>query len=99
MGDVRAGILPNRLYFALTTTVRLGARVYGGLSPMHKPQPRRLLVRAEALSYLQLDDEKLQTLVNTRQITPIRIAGGERFDLNDLDQLINDYRATASRRP
>ncbi len=66
---------------------------------MHKPQPRRLLVRAEALCYLQLDDEKLQILVDTRQIRPIRIAGVERFDLDDLDQMINDYRATASRRP
>jgi len=99
MGDVRPGILPNRLHHALTTTVRLGARGYGGLPPMHKPQPRRLLVRAEALCYLQLDDEKLQILVDTRQIRPIRIAGVERFDLDDLDQMINDYRATASRRP
>jgi hypothetical protein len=66
---------------------------------MHRPQPRRLLLRAEALSYLQLDDEQLQTLINTRQITPVRIAGVERFDLNDLDQLINEYKTTASRRP
>ncbi len=99
MGGVRAGILPNRLHHALTTTVRLGARGYGGLPPMHRPQPRRLLLRAEALSYLQLDDEQLQTLINTRQITPVRIAGVERFDLNDLDQLINEYKTTASRRP
>jgi hypothetical protein len=65
---------------------------------MHKPQPRRLLVRAEALSYLRLDDDKLQPLIDTRQITPIRISGAERFDLNDLDELINAYKATASRR-
>ena len=99
MGSVRAGILLNRLHHALTTTVRLGARGYGGLPSMDRPQPRRLLLRAEALSYLQLDDEQLQTLINTRQITPVRIAGVERFDLNDLDQLINEYKTTASRRP
>jgi len=87
VGSVRAGILLNRLRHALTTTVRLGARGYGGLPLMHRPQPRRLLLRAEALSYLQLDDEQLQTLINTRQITSVRIAGVERFDLNDLDQL------------
>jgi hypothetical protein len=99
VGSVRAGILLNRLHHALTTTVRLGARGYGGLPSMHRPQPRRLLLRAEALSYLQLDDEQLQTLINTRQITSVRIAGVERFDLNDLDQLINEYKTTASRRP
>jgi hypothetical protein len=65
---------------------------------MNKPPPRRLLDRAEAVSYLQLDDDKLQPLIDTRQITPIRISGVERFDLNDLDELINAYKATASRR-
>ena len=65
---------------------------------MNKPLPRRLLDRAEAVSYLRLDDDKLQPLIDTRQITPIRISGAERFDLNDLDELINAYKATASRR-
>jgi hypothetical protein len=65
---------------------------------MNKPLTRRLLDRAEALSYLRLDDDKLQPLIDTRQITPIRISGAERFDLNDLDELINAYKATASRR-
>jgi hypothetical protein len=65
---------------------------------MNESPARRLLLRAEALSYLKLDDEQLQTLINTRQITPVRIAGVERFDLNDLDQLINEYKTTASRR-
>jgi len=57
-----------------------------------------LVDRAEAGSYLRLDDDKLQALIDTRQITPIRISGAERFDLNDLDELINAYKATASRR-
>jgi hypothetical protein len=66
---------------------------------MNKPPSRRLLDRVEALSYLGLEDEQLQNLIDTRQITPIRIAGVERFDLNDLDELINTYKTTASRRP
>jgi hypothetical protein len=66
---------------------------------MNESPSRRLLLRAEALSYLQLEDEQLQNLIDTRQITPIRIAGVERFDLNDLNELINTYKTTASRRP
>jgi hypothetical protein len=66
---------------------------------MNESPSRRLLLRAEALSYLQLEDEQLQNLIDTRQITPIRIAGDERFDLNDLDELIKTYKTTASRRP
>jgi hypothetical protein len=65
---------------------------------MHEPLQHRLLDRAEAGSYLHLDDDKLQILIDTRQITPIRIAGVERFDLTDLNELINTYRATALRR-
>ena len=60
---------------------------------------RRLLTRQEATSQLQLSDEQFQLLINTRQITVIRITGEERFDSCDLDQLIDSYRATAARRP
>jgi hypothetical protein len=65
---------------------------------MNKPLLRRLLDRVEAVSYLGLDEEQLQALIDTRQITPIRIAGVERFDRNDLDELISAYKTTASRR-
>jgi hypothetical protein len=65
-----------------------------------RPQHReRLLLRDEVLSYLRLSDENVQQLINTRQITLIRITGEERFDLHDLDHLIDSYKSTASRRP
>jgi hypothetical protein len=59
---------------------------------------RRLLIRLEVLQMLQLTDEQVQGLVNTRQIVPIRIAGEERFDSRDLERLIDSYRTTALRR-
>ena len=59
---------------------------------------RRLLTRHEALRRLHLSDEQFQLLINTRQITVIRITGEECFDSRDLDQLIDSYKATAARR-
>jgi hypothetical protein len=59
---------------------------------------RRLLIRHEVMWLLQLSDEKLQVLIDTRQITVIRISGEERFDSKDVDQLIDSYKATAARR-
>jgi hypothetical protein len=96
--SVQAGISTNHLQSPLSTAVRPRGRVSRGLPAMNKSLPRRLLDRAEAVSYLRLDDDKLQPLIDTRQITPIRISGAERFDLNDLDELIKAYKATASRR-
>jgi hypothetical protein len=60
---------------------------------------RRLLVRNDIVAILQLSDEKVEQLINTRQIQPMRIAGEERFDSADIDNLIDAYKATASRRP
>jgi hypothetical protein len=62
------------------------------------PGQRRLLRREEVVVYLQLSDEQVQVLINTRQLTPIRIAGEERFDLKDLEALIRSYKATSTRR-
>lgn len=59
---------------------------------------RRLLVREEVQATLQLPDEKVQHLIDTRQILALRIAGEERFDSLDIDRLIESYRTTASRR-
>jgi hypothetical protein len=59
---------------------------------------RRLLVRDQLVSLLQLSDEKTQELINTRQITAIRIKGEERFDSRELDLLIETYKQTAQRR-
>jgi hypothetical protein len=65
---------------------------------VHTQQERRLLVRNEVLSLMQLPDEKVQQLINTRQLLAILIGGEERFDSKDLYQLIDSYKATASRR-
>ena len=65
----------------------------------NKSEERRLLSRAEVQAILDLSEEQVQYLINTRQITAIRIAGEERFDSRDIDRLIDGYKATASRRP
>jgi hypothetical protein len=67
------------------------------VSNLARPR-RRLLIRPEVLQMLQLTDEQVQGLLNTRQIVPIRIAGEERFDSRDLERLIDSYRTTALRR-
>lgn len=51
---------------------------------------RRLLLRDEVLTLLCLGSDILDRLVNTRQLTPLRIAGQERFDSQDLDRLIGE---------
>ena len=66
---------------------------------MNTVSERRLLMRSDVLSTLQLTDDEIQQLINTRQIQPLRIAGNERFDSLDIDNLIDAYKATASRRP
>jgi hypothetical protein len=65
---------------------------------MQVQHERRLLLRTEIASLLQLPDEKVQQLVDTRQLLPIRIVGEERFDSRDLYQLIEAYKTTAARR-
>lgn len=59
---------------------------------------RRLYARMEVEEILHLDSEQFAELVSTRQLTPFRIAGVERFDSRDLDKLIDAYKATAMRR-
>jgi hypothetical protein len=59
---------------------------------------RRLYQPTELPDILQLSEEQIQFLVDTRQLTLIRIAGEDRFDARDIDQLISSYKTTASRR-
>jgi hypothetical protein len=59
---------------------------------------RRLLLQGDVQSLLQLSEDQVQQLINTRQITVIRITGEERFDSRDLERLIDTYKATALRR-
>lgn len=58
---------------------------------------RQLLERNEVMAMLKLNDDELQQLVATRQITPIRIVGKERFDSWDIDGLLDSYKRTAMR--
>ena len=59
---------------------------------------RRLLQRQEVSELLQLPDDDLQWLIDTRQLCEIHIRGHRRFDSADVSQLISEYRSTALRR-
>jgi hypothetical protein len=59
---------------------------------------RRLLLWSEVVRILQLSNDQVQFLVNTRQLVAIRIAGEERFDSREVERLIDTYVATALRR-
>jgi hypothetical protein len=76
----------------------LGDAVSGNVVGSENSTGRRLLIRPEVLQMLQLTEEQVQGLINTRQITALRIAGEERFDSRDLERLIDTYKATALRR-
>lgn len=65
---------------------------------MSTPQERRLYVGTELSSLLQLSQEQIDWLVNTRQLRPLTICGQVRFDSRDVDGLIQTYKATVSRR-
>jgi hypothetical protein len=62
-----------------------------------RKRSRRLLERNEVIGMLSVSPENLQQLIATRQLTPIRIAGNERFDSWDVDGLIESYKRTAMR--
>lgn len=68
-----------------------------GVASGSAPRPRQLHSRDELMALLNLKEEQVQFLINTRQITRIRIAGEERFDSRDVDGLIDSYKATAER--
>jgi hypothetical protein len=59
---------------------------------------KRLMTRSEAELYLALSHDQVQSLVNTRQITVIRIKGEDRFDSRELDLFVDTYKKTAQRR-
>lgn len=59
---------------------------------------RQLLTQEQVGSVLQLDAAKVEWLVNTDQIRPIRIAGEVRFDSRELDALIETYKQIATRK-
>jgi len=59
---------------------------------------RRLYQPSELPGVLQLSQEQIDWLVNTGQLSPIFIAGEQRFDSRDINQLIAAYKAVQSRR-
>jgi hypothetical protein len=65
---------------------------------MSVPLQRRLLQHAELPALLQLTQEQIDWLVNTRQLQPLQICGQTRFDSLDVDSLIQVYKTTAKRR-
>ncbi|CAN5691264.1 hypothetical protein BH10ACI4_BH10ACI4_34640 [soil metagenome] len=65
---------------------------------MSNTPARRLLQHAELSALLQLTQEQIDWLVNTRQIQPLQICGEARFDSRDVDGLIDTYKTTAARR-
>jgi hypothetical protein len=65
---------------------------------MPVPYERRLLQYTEVSALLQLSQEQIDWLVNTRQLQPLLICGESLYDSNQIDDLINVYLKTASRR-
>ena len=59
---------------------------------------RRLITELEVLKTLQIDAGDLDWLVATGQLTPIQIRGKVRFDLVDVDELINEYKRVQGRK-
>jgi hypothetical protein len=57
-----------------------------------------LLQHAEVSALLPLSEEQISWLVNTRQLQPILICGETLYDSNQIDDLIDVYLKTASRR-
>jgi hypothetical protein len=60
--------------------------------------PRRLLHRTDVAGLLQLTSTDVDTLVNTGQLTEVRICGRNLIDSRDVDRLIETYKTTAKRR-
>jgi hypothetical protein len=65
---------------------------------MAAPRDRRLYAGADLPELLQLTQEQIDWLVSTRQLQPLKICGESRFDSRQIDDLINTYLTTASRR-
>ena len=65
---------------------------------MAAQQDRRLYASADLAELLQLTQEQIDWLVNTRQLKSLQICGQSRFDSRDVDHLIETYKTTATRR-
>ena len=90
----------NRTFCSTESDTWLNLRSDGSSGPgcdRCRKRSRRLLERNEVIEMLNVSAEDLQQLIATRQITPIRITGNERFDSWDVDGLIESYKRTAKR--
>jgi hypothetical protein len=64
-----------------------------------QPDPRpRLYQSTELLEVLHMTQEKIDSLIVTDQLHPIRIAGEVRFDSREIDALIYPYLPIAKRK-
>lgn len=59
---------------------------------------RRLMDRNEVIATLQLPEADVQWLIDTQQLTEIRLRGHQRFDSKDVYSLIDSYKTTSKRR-
>jgi len=83
----------NFLKLPLHATEHVKQRVHS----MHDVHERKLLQRDQVVSLLQIPDEDLQWLIDTRQLLELRIRGHIRFDSRDIYQLIDSYKITQAR--
>ena len=65
---------------------------------MAAPYVRRLLQHAEVSALLQLTQEQIDWLVDTRQLQPLMICGQSLYDSRQIYDLIDVYLKTATRR-
>jgi len=65
---------------------------------MCESHERRLLQRDQVAALLQIPDEDLQWLIETRQLLEIRIRGHIRYDSRSVSQLIDSYATIQERR-
>jgi hypothetical protein len=66
-------------------------------APMNETLERKLLLRDQVATLLQIPDEDVQWLIDTRQLLELRIRGHIRFDSKDLHQLLDSYKITQGR--
>ena len=64
----------------------------------HEAYPKRLLTFPELITFLNLPDDSVEWLVDTRQLSPLTIHGHVRFDSRDVTKLIETYKLTQQRR-
>ena len=63
------------------------------------PEDSRILpTREQVIAALQLNDEQIQQLVDTRQLPIIRIQGVERFRSREVRELVETYVTVSNRR-